>query len=113
MSVTVLQFLQHGCRLFSYYLIAGWSSLEARLAHNQEVEGSNPSLRNSIANRQNKSKDVKIIKQISKTEIEKLLSEGVIRNTRRGYIDRNGNLVGYYRTKGVAKKRYIEDKYVK
>lgn len=83
------------------------------MAHNQEVEGSNPSLRNSIANRQNKSKDVKIIKQISKTEIEKLLSEGVIRNTRRGYIDRNENLVGYYRTKGVAKKRYIEDKYVK
>lgn len=83
------------------------------MTHNQEVEGSNPSLRNSIANRQNKSKDVKIIKQISKTEIEKLLSEGVIRNTRRGYIDRNGNLVGYYRTKGVAKKRYIEDKYVK
>ena len=28
--------------------IAGWSSLVARLAHNQEVEGSNPSLRNSV-----------------------------------------------------------------
>ena len=55
----------------------------------------------------------KIIKYISKNEIEKLLSEGVIRNTKRGYIDRNGNPVGYYRTKGVAKKRYIEDKYVK
>jgi hypothetical protein len=56
---------------------------------------------------------VKIIKQISKSEIEKLLSEGVIRNTRRGYVDRNGEQVGYYRTKGVARKRYIEDKYVK
>ena len=56
---------------------------------------------------------MKIIKQISKTEIEKLLSEGAIKNTRRGYIDRNGNPIGYYRTKGVAKKRYIEDKYVK
>lgn len=56
---------------------------------------------------------MKIIKQISKSEIEKLLSEGVIRNTRRGYVDRNGEHIGYYRTKGVAKKRYIEDKYVK
>ena len=55
----------------------------------------------------------KIIKQISKNEVEKLLSEGVIRNTKRGYIDKNGNPVGYYRTKGVAKKRYIEDKYIK
>jgi hypothetical protein len=56
---------------------------------------------------------VKIIKYISKNEIEKLLSEGVIRNTRRGYADRNGEHVGYYRTKGGAAKRYIEDKYVK
>lgn len=55
----------------------------------------------------------KIIKQISKTEIEKLLSKGVIRNTKYGYIDRNGNPVGYYRTKGAAKKRYIEDRFVK
>ena len=56
---------------------------------------------------------MKIIKEISKNEIEKLISEGVIRNTRRGYVDRNGELIGYYRTKGVARKRYIEDKYVK
>ena len=56
---------------------------------------------------------MKIIKQISKNEFEKLLSKSVIRNTKRGYVDRNGNPVGYYRTKGVAKKRYIEDKYVK
>lgn len=56
---------------------------------------------------------MKIIKQISKSEIEKLLSEGVIRNIRRGYVDRRGEQVGYYRTKGVAQKRYIEDKYVK
>jgi len=52
---------------------------------------------------------VKIIKYISKNEIEKLLSEGVIRNTRRGY--RNGEHIGYYKTCGG--KRYIEDKYVK
>nr|DAE89679.1 MAG TPA: hypothetical protein [Bacteriophage sp.] len=56
---------------------------------------------------------MKIIKYISKNEIEKLLSEGVIRNTRRGYVDRRGEQIGYYRTKGVARKRYIEDKYVK
>lgn len=56
---------------------------------------------------------MKIIKYISKNEIEKLLSEGVIRNTRRGYADRNGEHIGYYRTKGGAAKRYIEDKYVK
>ena len=59
----------------------------------------------------NKSKDVKIIKQISKSEIEKLLSEGVIRNTRRGYVDRRGEHIGYYKTCGG--KRYIEDKYIK
>ena len=56
---------------------------------------------------------MKIIKYISKSEIENLLFKGVIRNTKRGYIDKNGNPIGYYRTKGVAKKRYIEDKYVK
>ena len=59
----------------------------------------------------NKLKDVKIIKYISKNEIEKLLSEGVIRNTRRGYVDRRGEHIGYYKTCGG--KRYIEDKYVK
>ena len=47
----------------------------------------------------------------SKNEIEKLLSEGVIRNTRRGYVDRRGEHIGYYKTCGG--KRYIEDKYVK
>lgn len=56
-------------------------------------------------------KEVKIIKCISKNEIEKLLSEDVIRNTRRGYVDRRGEHIGYYKTCGG--KRYIEDKYVK
>ena len=54
---------------------------------------------------------MKIIKYISKNEIEKLLSEGVIRNTRRGYVDRRGEHIGYYKICGG--KRYIEDKYVK
>ena len=49
--------------------------------------------------------------KVSKKEIEKLLSEGVIRNTRRGYVDRRGEHIGYYKTCGG--KRYIEDKYVK
>lgn len=74
--------------------------------------GSNPSTLTLFCySVENKSKDVKIIKQISKSEIEKLLSEGVIRNTRRGYVDRRGEHIGYYKTCGG--KRYIEDKYVK
>ena len=74
--------------------------------------GSNPStLTLFCCSAGNKSKDVKIIKQISKSEIEKLLSKDVIRNTRRGYVDRRGEYIGYYKTCGG--KRYIEDKYVK
>ena len=53
---------------------------------------------------------VKIIKQISKEQIEKLLKDGVIRNTHRGYVERNGEHVGYYKTCGS--QRYIEDYYV-
>lgn len=53
-----------------------------------------------------------IIKQISKAQIEKLLKDGVIRNTRRGYVNAKGNHVGYYKTSGGGKKRYIEDYYV-
>ena len=74
--------------------------------------GSNPSTLTLFCySAENKSKDVKIIKQISKSEIEKLLSEGVIRNTKRGSVDRKGEHIGYDKTCGV--KRYIEDKYVK
>ena len=58
----------------------------------------------------NKLKEVNIIKNISKNEITKLLSDDVIKNTRHGYVDRKGNHVGYYRTCGG--KRYIEDKYL-
>ena len=74
--------------------------------------GSNPSTLTLFCySAENKFKDVKIIKYISKNEIEKLLSEGVIRNTRRGYVDRRGEHIGYYKTCGG--KRYIEDKFVK
>ncbi len=55
-------------------------------------------------------KVVKIIKQISKTQIEKLLKDGVIRNTHRGYVKANGEHIGYYKTCGG--QRYIEDYYV-
>lgn len=55
-------------------------------------------------------KAVKIIKQISKAQIEKLLKDRVIRNTRRGYVKANGEHIGYYKTCGG--KRYIEDYYV-
>lgn len=77
--------------------------------------GSNPSTLTLFCySAENKSrKKWKTIKYISKNEIEKLLSEGVIKNTRYGYVNRNGESVGFYRTKGGAAKRYIEDKYVK
>ena len=43
--------------------------------------------------------------------MEILLKKGIIRNSNRGYVDKYGNEIGFYRTKGVAKKRYIMDKY--
>ena len=53
-------------------------------------------------------KEVKIIKQISKNGIEKLLKDGIIRNTHNGYVNpKNGEHIGYYRTCGG--KKYIED----
>ena len=52
---------------------------------------------------------MKIIKQISKQGIEKLLKDGIIRHTHRGYVKANGEHIGYYKTCGG--KRYIEDYY--
>ena len=51
------------------------------------------------------------IKPITKENIEKLINAGFLRNTHRGYIDKKGNHVGYCRTKGSAKKRWIQDWY--
>ena len=51
------------------------------------------------------------IKQITKQEIQKLLDAGIIKNTHRGYVNRKGNDVGYYRTSGAGHKRYIQDRY--
>ena len=49
------------------------------------------------------------MKQITKEEMQKLIDNHYIKNTGRGFVDRRGYTVGFYRTK---KKRYIEDKYV-
>ena len=51
------------------------------------------------------------LKEISKEGIEKLIKAGYLKNTDKGYVDSNGRTVGYYRTKGSSKKRYIEDKF--
>ena len=57
-----------------------------------------------------KQKEVKIIKQISKQGIEKLLKDGIIRHTHRGYVNpKNGEHIGFYKTCGG--KKYIEDYY--
>ena len=56
-----------------------------------------------------KQKEVKIIKQISKQGIEKLLKDGIIRHTHRGYVNpKNGEHIGFYKT---VHKKYIEDYY--
>jgi hypothetical protein len=52
------------------------------------------------------------IKYISKQDVEKLLANGIIRNTNRGYVNKDGYEVGFYRTKSSARKRYIQDEYV-
>lgn len=53
---------------------------------------------------------VKIIKEISYKGIQKLLSEGILRNTHCGHVNENGGREGYYKT---VHKHYIQDGYVK
>lgn len=48
------------------------------------------------------------MKLISKEEVEKLIEKNYLRNTPRGYVDRKGYVVGFYRTRH---KRHIEDWY--
>jgi len=58
-------------------------------------------------------KEVDFLKEISKSQIESLIQNKTIRNTKRGYVNcSTGYGIGFYRTKGVAGKRYVEDKYV-
>lgn len=49
------------------------------------------------------------MKQISNKEMQKLIENKYVRNSSKGFVDRYGNTVGFYRTRN---KRYIEDKYV-
>lgn len=49
------------------------------------------------------------MKQISNEEMKKLIDKKYLRNSGKGFVDRHGNTVGFYRTRN---KRYIEDRYV-
>lgn len=50
------------------------------------------------------------LKTISQEGIEKLVKKGVIKNTKHGYVNtKNGYSIGFYRTKGAAKKRWVQD----
>ena len=53
-------------------------------------------------------KDVSIIKQITKEEMNVLLKKRILHNSSNGYVDRYGNLASYYRT---CHRIYIGDKY--
>lgn len=66
----------------------------------------------SLIMRNSNESEVNIIKQISKQGMNLLIKRGIIRNTNHGYVYQNGNDIGYYRTKGVARKRYVKDKFV-
>lgn len=48
------------------------------------------------------------MKEISKEEVQILEKNDLIRNTVRGYVNRRGESVGFYRTRN---KRYIEDRF--
>lgn len=48
------------------------------------------------------------MKEITKEELVILETNHILRNTKKGYLNRNGNVVSYYRTRH---KRYIEDTY--
>lgn len=49
-----------------------------------------------------------ILKEITGEEIKRLIKEGYIRHNGKNFIDSNGFIVSYHRTRN---KRYIEDKY--
>lgn len=52
---------------------------------------------------------MKVMKLITKEEMNTLFEKGILRNTKKGIVDRRESNVGFYRTRN---KRYIEDKYV-
>lgn len=49
------------------------------------------------------------MKEIKKEAVELLEKNKIIYNSDKGYVDKFGNVIGFYRTRN---KRYIEDKYV-
>lgn len=53
-----------------------------------------------------------ILKEISKEELQYLLKCKIIYNTNVGFVNNKGKKIGYYRTIGKGRKRYIEDLYV-
>lgn len=49
------------------------------------------------------------MKEVTKEQMELLIKNGVVRNSSKGFVDKNENQIGFYRTRN---RRYIEDKYV-
>ena len=49
------------------------------------------------------------IKEITKRELEILFENGIIKNSRRGIVNKHGDLTGFCTTRN---KKYIENKYV-
>lgn len=49
------------------------------------------------------------LKEIKNEQMKLLEKNNVVHNSDKGYVDKNGNVIGFYRTRN---KRYIEDKYV-
>lgn len=48
------------------------------------------------------------MKEIKSNEMKELLQNKIVKNTNKGLVNQNGDIVGFYRTRN---KRYIEDKY--
>ena len=49
------------------------------------------------------------LKEVTKEQMELLIKNKVVQNSSKGFVDKNKNQIGFYRTRN---KRYIEDKYV-
>lgn len=49
------------------------------------------------------------MKEVTKEQMELLIKNEVVRNSSKGFVDKNENQIGFYRTRN---RRYIENKYV-
>lgn len=56
-----------------------------------------------------KEKEVLIINQITKKEMDKLFKHGILKQTAKGIVNKEGKPTGFF---GTRTKRYIEDKYI-